>query len=134
MESTEGAAENLPLAFAPAVILPAQYYWALRHRTLLDGERKLMFAVLQNGLQCFLRNMGAKSRVRRSLFFEAWAWMKAKDGNGPFSFDLLCEEFGMQSSQVCKTLERIALAQGETHSAQNQANITPGHVRGCIPA
>ena len=112
MEARKARPRICPWYSRRRLFLPAQYYWALRHRALLDGERKLRFAVLEDGLQCFLRNMGAKSRGRRSLFFEAWAWMKAKDGNGPFSFDLLCEEFGMQSSQVCKTLERIAFAQG----------------------
>jgi hypothetical protein len=111
VESTEGLDETLPGVFAPAIILPTQYYWTLRHRTCLEGERKLMFAVLEDGVQCYLKNRDAKSRRRRVLFFEVRDWMKAGGNNGPFSFELLCQEFGMESSRVRSALEgRLALA------------------------
>ena len=71
-----------------------------------------MFAVLDDGVRCYLKNMGAKSRQRRILFFEVQAWMKAEHNHGPFSFELLCQEFGMESSRVRNALERrLALAQ-----------------------
>jgi hypothetical protein len=112
VESTEGLDETLAGVFAPAIILPAQYYWALGHRTCLEGERKLMFAVLEDGVQCYLKNMDAKSRRRRILFFEVRDWMKAERNNGPFSFELLCQEFGMESSRVRNALQRrLTLAQ-----------------------
>jgi hypothetical protein len=69
VETMEGLDETLPRAFAPAVILPSQYYGALRHRSGLGGERKLMFAVLEDGVRCYLKNMDATNRRRRSLFF-----------------------------------------------------------------
>lgn len=110
MEDTEGVDETLPGVFAPRIILPTQY-WALRRRTCLDGERKLMFAVLEDGVRCYLKNMDARSRHRRILFFEVRAWMEAEGNNGPFSFELLCQEFGMESSRVRNVLkERLALA------------------------
>jgi hypothetical protein len=113
VESTEGVDETLPGAFAPAVILPTQY-WALRHRTSLDGERKLMFAVLEDGVRCYLKNMDARSRRGRILFYEVRDWMQTEGNKGPFSFELLCQEFGMDSSRVRNALEgrrRLALAQ-----------------------
>lgn len=106
MESTEGLNESLPVAFAPAIILPAQYYQAFRHGSCLDGERRLMFAVLEDGIECYLKNMDAKSRHRRILFFQVRNWMEADDADGPFSFELLCQEFGMEGSRVRNALER----------------------------
>lgn len=112
MESTQGLDETVAGACTPAIILPARYYWALRHRTWLDGERKLMLAVLDDGVQCYLKNIGARSRHRRILFFEVRAWMKSKHNHGPFSFELLCQEFGIESARVRNALEtRLALAQ-----------------------
>ncbi len=105
MESTEVLDETLSGVFAPAVILPAQYYWALKNRNL-DGEHKLMFAVLEDGVRCYLKNMDARSRRRRILFYEVRDWMKPDCNNGPFSFDLLCQEFGMEGSRVRDALER----------------------------
>jgi hypothetical protein len=112
VESTEVLDEILPGAFAAAIILPSQYYWALRHRTSLDGERKLMFAVLEEGVRCYLKNMDARSPRKRSLFFEVREWIQAEDNDGPFSFELLCQEFGLESSRMRNALEgRHTLAQ-----------------------
>jgi len=78
----------------------------------LEGERKLMFAVLEDGVRCYLKNMDTRSRRRRSLFFEVRDWMEAEDNDGPFAFELLCHEFGLESSRVRKALERrLVLAQ-----------------------
>lgn len=118
MESAEGVDESLSGTFAPAIILPAQYFSALRHRTGLDGERRLRLAVLEDGIECYLKNMNAKSRLRRILFFQVRDWMKADYGDGPFSFDLLCQEFGMDGSHVRNALERRrATAKGRTLTA-----------------
>jgi len=106
VESTEVLDETLSGVFAPAVILPAQYYWALKNRNYLDGEHKLMFAVLEDGVRCYLKNMDARSRRRRILFYEVRDRMKPDSNNGPFSFDLLCQEFGMEGSRVRNALER----------------------------
>ncbi len=128
MESTEGLDETLRGAFTPAIILPAQYYSALRHRTGLDGERKLRFAVLEDGIECYLKNMDAKSRPRRILFSQVRNWMNADDGNGPFSFELLCQEFGMECSRVHNVLERRrALAQAAKGRAltPTRASLSP---------
>jgi hypothetical protein len=112
VKSMEGLDETLPGAFAPDVILPSQYYWVLRHHSGLEGERKLMFAVFEDGVRCYLKNMDTRSRYRRSLFFEVRDWMEAQDNDGPFAFECLCHEFGMESSRVRKALERcLVLAQ-----------------------
>ena len=117
MENTQGLEESLSSVFAPAIILPTQY-WALKRGIALDGERKLMFAVLEDGIRCYLKNMNAKSRRQRILFFEVLDWMKGKDQYGPFSFDLLCEEFGMEGSRVRNALEtRLGRAQAAKQRA-----------------
>lgn len=123
MESAEGGDERSPGTFAPAIILPTQYFSPLRHRTGLDGERKLRLAVLEDGIECYLKNMNAKSRLRRILFFQVRDWMKADYGDGPFSFDLLCQEFGMDSSRVRNALERRrATAKGRTLTAMRASS------------
>ncbi len=129
MERTQVLEETLPGVFASAIILPSQYYSALGHRTCLEGERKLMFAVLEDGVRCYLKNMDAKSRRRRILFFEVWDWMKAEANQGPFSFELLCEEFGMDGTRVRNALEGLrSLAQGAKSRtpAAMQASSSPG--------
>jgi hypothetical protein len=55
--------------FEPVIILPSQY-WALKRGAGLDRERKLLLAVLEDGIRCYLKNMNAKSRCQRTLLFE----------------------------------------------------------------
>jgi hypothetical protein len=125
VENTEGLDETLSV-FAPAVILPAQYYSTLRHRAGLEGERKLMFAVLEDGVRCYLKNMDARSRRQRNLFFEVRDWMEADGNNGPLSFDLLCQEFGMDSSRVRNVLEgRLAQARAAIGSTPTAMRASP---------
>jgi hypothetical protein len=112
VEGTDSLEKRLPTLFASDVALPVQYHWALRHRCGLEGERKLMFAVLEDGVRCYLRNMEARSPQARILFLEVRDWITAETNNGPFSFDLLCQEFGMDGAQVRNALEeRFALEQ-----------------------
>jgi hypothetical protein len=63
---------------------PATNYLALRRHSGLEGERKLMFAVLEDGVRCYLKNMETRSRRRRNLFFEVRDWKEAEDNDGPF--------------------------------------------------
>jgi hypothetical protein len=100
----------------------------LRHRSGLEGERKLMFAVLEDGIRCYLKSMDAKSRRRRTLFFEVRDWMEAEGNNGPFSFELLCQEFGMDSSRVRKVLER-RLAQARAAIGRTPTAMRAGSSR-----
>ena len=102
MESAQGVDERLSGTFAPAIILPAQYFSALRHPTSLDGERKLRLAVLEDGIECYLRNMNAKSRLRRILFFQVRDWMKADygDGRSPLT---CCARSSAWTVPVCAT-------------------------------
>ncbi len=65
-----------------------------------------MFAVLEDGIRCYLKNRDARSRRGRILFYELRDWMKPDCDNGPFSFELLCHEFGMDGSKVRNALER----------------------------
>jgi hypothetical protein len=79
--------------------------------------------VLEDGIECFLKNMRRESRLRRILFFQVRDRMKADYGDEPFSFDLLCQEFGMNSSRVRNALEgRRATAKGRTLTAMRASS------------
>jgi hypothetical protein len=77
--------------FEPDTLLPVQYYGLIRRGNVLEGERKLMFAVLEDAIECFLKNMNAKSLLRRILFYEVQNWMNVRNRAGLFSYETLCE-------------------------------------------
>ena len=67
----------------PDTLLPVQYNDLMRRRSALEGEHKLMFAVLEDAVESYLKHMNAKSRQRRLLFCEVQNWMNAKGRFGP---------------------------------------------------
>jgi len=84
----------------PDTLLPVQYNELIRRRSALEGEQKLMFAVLEDAVECYLKHMNAKSRSRRLLFCEVQIWINAKNKVGLFSYQTLCESLGIDAKAL----------------------------------
>ena len=84
----------------PDTLLPVQYNEPIRRRSALEGEQKLMFAVLEDAVECYLKHMNAKSRSRRLLFCEVQIWINAKNKVGLFSYQTLCESLGIDAKAL----------------------------------
>ena len=67
METADRLQDSFASQVEPDILLPVQYYELTRRRNVLESERKLMFAVLAEAIDCYLKNMNAKSRWRRIL-------------------------------------------------------------------
>jgi hypothetical protein len=94
-----------PLAkFEPGGILPSQYYAASMRSNCMQGERKLMFAVLADAVHCYLKGINANSRRQRIRFYEVQDWINSTQENGPFAFAVLCDEFGIDSGAMREAL------------------------------
>jgi hypothetical protein len=106
MDATERLEDTLPGSFEPDTILPTQFYELRKNRNLLQGERRLMFAVLEDAVYCYLKYMDAKSRNRRILYLEVREWMNSTRSNGLFSYDVLCTELGINGAGLRDALEK----------------------------
>jgi hypothetical protein len=94
-------------------LLPTQYYDLLRRRTILEGERKLMFAVLEDAIQCYLKNMKGRTERQRSLFAEVQRWFDGAEGakgGSVFSFENVCRELGIDHVRLRKRLDPSRLS------------------------
>jgi hypothetical protein len=98
--------ETLPGRFEPDTLMPAQYYDIMKRRHSLEGEHKLMFAVLEDAVECYLKNMNAKHRKQRILFYEAQNWMSAKNKIGLFAFETLCDALAINPEGLRRALEQ----------------------------
>jgi len=87
-------------------VLPVQYNALIRRRAAPTGERKLMLAVLEDAVDCYLKHMHAKSRRRRLLFSQVQIWMNAKNRVGLFSYQTLCESLGIDANALRVELEK----------------------------
>jgi hypothetical protein len=105
VEIAERIQEYFGSQFEPDTLLPVQYNDLMRRRSALEGEHRLMFAVLEDAVECYLKHMNAKSRRRRILFYEVRNWMEARNRVGLFSYNTLCETLGVDAKGLKAALE-----------------------------
>ncbi len=98
-------AQRIPIKaslFQPDVMLPEQ----LRHRRLLSAEKRLMFAVLADAVECFQKYAFVPHRQARRLFAEADQWIYGGAGDWPFSFENICAALEIEAEYLRSGLER----------------------------
>jgi hypothetical protein len=100
------AAENVGVA-----VLPVQYF-AANDRKLAEGEHRLLFAVLEDAVRCYLSGASARSREQRLRVAEAKNWFYPPDGlvqEGPFTFASICEFLGIEQKLFLRRLEALSI-------------------------
>ena len=76
--------------FEPDTLLASQYFDRVRRRAGIDGERRLMVAVLEDGVTAYMKHAGATDPQRAELFTEAEAWTESDDAVSFYSFQNVC--------------------------------------------
>jgi hypothetical protein len=77
-------------------LMPQQYYDLISRRRVIDGERRLMFAVFEDAIRSFVMCVSSKSAARRKEFEEVKSWMAIRGHHTLFSFDTLCDLFEIE--------------------------------------
>jgi hypothetical protein len=94
------------LIFSPDPLLRHQYarlYEAKSSVYHSEALRKLMLAVLEDGIACFQTYFYKPSRKNEKLFNEAEEWI-ASDSDDLFSFSNVCENLGINSKWLRQEL------------------------------
>ncbi|MGH7813190.1 MAG: hypothetical protein ACREQI_04215 [Candidatus Binataceae bacterium] len=89
---------SLGSLFVPDILTPEQFYDSRRDDSSIRPVKKLMMAILEDALRCFQNNADAKGGTRKRLFQEAEQWLCGEGGDGPFSFETVCETLGIEPS------------------------------------
>lgn len=89
----------------PNVILPSQRFGA---RKPLAPERRLMIAVVQDAINCIAKYRFATDRRGRRLFNEGTQWLGSQETGWPYSFESICDVFGLDANAV---RHRLGVAQ-----------------------
>jgi hypothetical protein len=81
-------------AIDAGLLLPVQYADLVRRNHVIEGELKLLLAVLEDAIRCYLRYANVKDGDRRREFIEVRNWFEgaragARHGD-IFSFENLC--------------------------------------------
>jgi hypothetical protein len=91
-------------------ILPSQYSDLIRRRSLaLDGEHRLMWAVLEDAIRSYLANQACATAKQQHAFAEVNAWFHAAadEPGGLFTFETICEFLAIDSAKLVKRLRCI---------------------------
>lgn len=98
--------DRIASLFQPDTLLSAQYFDNMRRRTLLEPEKRLMLAILEDAVNCFQENLSAESGKRKILFDDVEQWIRADGSDWVFSFDHICEALGFTPAYVRQGLLR----------------------------
>jgi len=88
----------------PDVLLPTQYFAALKRKSVACGEHRLLVAIIQDAVECFQKHIHARDTKRRALYADAERWIDEDDDRSTFSFNNICELLGMNSDYLRKGL------------------------------
>lgn len=86
--------EKIVPLFQPDTLLSDQYFANFRRKIPMEPEKRLMLAVLEDGVNCFQKNLFARSGKGKKLFEETEAWILEEGSDWIFSFENTCEILG----------------------------------------
>lgn len=99
-QTTFNVEERVTSLFQPDTLLPAQFLDTYRRKAHLAPETSLMLAVLEDAVGCYQKYALAREGNGLELFREAEEWILQKDAQWLFSFDNICESFGMNPDYI----------------------------------
>jgi hypothetical protein len=95
------------------LLLPGQYADLVRRNHVIEGELKLLLAVLEDAIRCYLRNANSKDGERRRDFIEVRSWFEGGVAGARradiFSFDNLCAALGIEPRCLLDRLRILTL-------------------------
>ncbi len=94
--------------------MPAQYADLVRRNHALEGELKLLMAVLEDAIRCYLRSVDANEGERRREFIEVRNWFEGAESAvaeraGIFGFVNLCEALGIEPHRLFARLRIMTI-------------------------
>jgi len=95
------------------LLLPGQYVDLVRRNHVIEGELKLLLAVLEDAIRCYLRHASSKEGERRRDFIEVKTWF---EGGLParrsdiFGFENICAALEIEPRILLARLRILTIA------------------------
>jgi hypothetical protein len=90
--------------FEPDTLLPSQHADRTGRRRLLEGEHRLMVAILEDAIDVYRKQADARDTRKRHMFDDAEAWIEDHDATWIFSFENICAVLDLDPSYIRKGL------------------------------
>lgn len=88
----------------PDIFLPSQFYGTGGLSRKLEGEKRLMIAILKDAVECLDKYRGAGSSSGRSYYQNAIEWIQDKSTDWLFSFTNICDYLGFDPDYLREVL------------------------------
>jgi hypothetical protein len=88
----------------PDIFLPSQFYGNGGLLRQLEGEKRLMIAILKDAVECLEKYRGARSSSGRSNYDNAIEWVEDTSTDWLYSFTNVCELLGFDPHYLRETL------------------------------
>jgi hypothetical protein len=98
--------EKLTSLFEPDTLAAAQYFDNLRRKAVLEPEKRLLLAILEDAINSYQDNVTATESKARKLFNDTEEWITQTDDDWVFSFTTVCEILGLNPEYVRRGLLR----------------------------
>jgi len=100
----------LDASFEPDFLMPIQFFDLTRRRSMPDGETRLVFAILEDAVRCYVRAANSSRPRDREQFDEVQRWFDAEAGiHIPFSFEYVCDVLGIEPASFRARLGLLSL-------------------------
>ena len=106
--------DQLPPEDFDGPILPAQYFESMKRPKLLVGEYRLLLAVLEDAVRCYLTDINGRSKEQRARFAEVRRWFYSSgdaEQQALFAFESICDLLGIDPGVVRRRLGSISLGE-----------------------
>lgn len=112
--------------FEPDILLPNQYFAAFKRGRAVEGERRLMLAVLEDAVDSYRKHAMARDPRDQACFLEAKEWFLSDDRSWLFAFENICDVLEMNADYLRTGLDkwRRSLVAAVTASAAEAAVAT----------
>jgi hypothetical protein len=92
--------------FEPDILLPNQYFAAFKRGRAVEGERRLMLAVLEDAVDAYRKYALARDPREQACFLEAKEWFLSTDRTWLFAFENICDVLEMNADYLRTGLDR----------------------------
>ena len=103
----------------PDIFLPSQFYGGNGLSRKLEGEKRLMIAILKDAVECLEKYRGSRSSTGRMPLRNAIEWVEDTSTEWLFSFTNICDLLGFDPELFARS------------AAQTGKSVRQGSIRGC---
>jgi hypothetical protein len=100
-------------AIDAGLLLPVQYADLVRRNHVIEGELKLLLAVLEDAIRCYLRYANVKDGERHREFIEVKNWFEGARAGARrgdiFSFENLCAALEIEPRYLLDRLRILTI-------------------------